>query len=127
MRQYGNFSRRLSHPLVKAISKGHTGPIHLQPAAGQCPGASNHARRYLCADQRLQDWGASYSGTDSSDVRCSLIALCIDDCDVNDEGQVEAAIRQSYEHFGAPNGVFANAGIDLVDISLLLEDACNLL
>jgi NAD(P)-dependent dehydrogenase (short-subunit alcohol dehydrogenase family) len=34
-------------------------------------------------------------------------------CDVSDEGQVERAFALIHEQFGAPYGIFANAGIDV--------------
>jgi NAD(P)-dependent dehydrogenase (short-subunit alcohol dehydrogenase family) len=34
-------------------------------------------------------------------------------CDVSDEGQVEHAFAMIHEQFGAPYGIFANAGIDI--------------
>jgi NAD(P)-dependent dehydrogenase (short-subunit alcohol dehydrogenase family) len=34
-------------------------------------------------------------------------------CDVSDEGQVEHAFAMIHEQFGAPYGIFANAGIDM--------------
>ncbi len=34
-------------------------------------------------------------------------------CDVSDEGQVEQAFATIHEQFGAPYGIFANAGIDM--------------
>ena len=34
-------------------------------------------------------------------------------CDVGDEGQVEQAFAMIHEQFGAPYGIFANAGIDM--------------
>jgi len=34
-------------------------------------------------------------------------------CDVSDEGQVEQAFTMIHEQFGAPYGIFANAGIDM--------------
>src|SRR5271170_373683 len=34
-------------------------------------------------------------------------------CDVSDEGQVEQAFAMILEQFGAPYGIFANAGIDI--------------
>jgi NAD(P)-dependent dehydrogenase (short-subunit alcohol dehydrogenase family) len=34
-------------------------------------------------------------------------------CDVSDEGQVERAFAMIHEQFGAPYGIFANAGIDM--------------
>ena len=34
-------------------------------------------------------------------------------CDVSDEGQVAQAFAMIHEQFGAPYGIFANAGIDM--------------
>jgi NAD(P)-dependent dehydrogenase (short-subunit alcohol dehydrogenase family) len=55
--------------------------------------------------------GAAKTAADA--LQCGAAGAIGVSCDVRDESQVESAFEEASSHIGAPDGIFANAGIDM--------------